>query len=125
MINDLLRNINKIYIAYGATDFRKQISSLCDIVRHTFKLNPYDRSAYLFCNKKRNSIRVLCYDKNGFILAQKTLLDSEKMKFQWPRNPQEMKKITKEQLNWLLSGLKIEQKNSFKEINVDIKNIAS
>ncbi len=47
------------------------------------------------------------------------------MKFQWPRNAKEMKKITKEQLNWLLSGLKIEQKNSFKEIEVDIKNVAS
>ena len=125
MINDLLRNINKIYIAYGATDFRKQISSLCDIVRHTFKLNPYDKSAYLFCNKKRNSIRVLCYDRNGFILAQKTLLNSENMKFQWPRNSQEMKQINKEQLRWLLSGLKIEQKSSFKEIDINIKDIAS
>ena len=125
MINDLLRNINKIYIAYGATDFRKQISSLCDIVRHTFKLNPYDKSAYLFCNKKRNSIRVLCYDRNGFVLAQKTLLNSENMKFQWPRNSQEMKQINKEQLRWLLSGLKIEQKNSFKEIDINIKDIAS
>ena len=125
MINDLLRNINKIYIAYGATDFRKQISSLCDIVRHTFKLNPYDKSAYIFCNKKRNSIRVLCYDRNGFVLAQKTLLNSENMKFQWPRNSQEMKQINKEQLRWLLSGLKIEQKNSFKEIDINIKDIAS
>ena len=29
MINDLLQNVDKIYIAYGATDFRKQIDSLC------------------------------------------------------------------------------------------------
>ena len=125
MINDLLRNINKIYIAYGATDFRKQISSLCDIVRHTFKLNPYDKSAYIFCNKKRNSIRVLCYDRNGFVLAQKTLLNRNKMKFKWPKNTEELKNISKQQLNWLLSGLKIEQKNSFKEIDINIKDIAS
>ena len=68
-----------------------------------------------FCNRKRNSIKVLCYDKNGFILAQKTLVDTEKMKFQWPRNSKELKNITKQQLGWLLSGLKVEQKNSFKE----------
>ena len=47
------------------------------------------------------------------------------MKFQWPRNSQEMKQINKEQLRWLLSGLKIEQKNSFKEIDINIKDIAS
>lgn len=88
-------------------------------------MNPYDKSAYIFCNKKRNSIRVLCYDKNGFILAQKTLLDKEKIKFDWPRDSSELKKITKQQLSWLLSGLKIEQKNSFKEINIDLKNVAN
>ena len=125
MIIDLLQHIDKIYLAYGATDFRKQIYSLCSIVKNNFRMNPYDRSAYIFCNKKRNSIKVLCYDKNGFILAQKTLLNAEKMKFQWPRNSNELKSITKKQLEWLLSGLKIEQKNSFKEIEIDPKNIAS
>ena len=82
MINDLLKSVSTIYMAYVVTDFRKQIHSLCDIVQSKYKLNPYKKEAFIFCNKKRNSIRVLCYDKNGFVLAQKTLLDTEKMKFQ-------------------------------------------
>ena len=122
MILDLLQSVNKIYIAYGATDFRKQTYSLCNIIRDNFKMNPYDKSAYIFCNKKRNSIRVICYDKNGFILAQKTLLDTEKMKFQWPKNSKELKNISKQQLSWLLSGLKIEQKTSFKDIELNLEN---
>ncbi len=125
MLNDLLRSIDKIYIAYGTTDFRKQICSLCSIVKDTYGMNPYNRSAYIFCNKRRNSIRILCYDRNGFILAQKRLLDTEKMKFQWPRNSNELKNITKKQLEWLLSGLKIEQKNIFKEIEINIENTAN
>lgn len=125
MITDLLQSIDKIYIAYGPTDFRKQTYSLCNIVKNNFKMNPYDRSAYIFCNKKRNSIKILCYDRNGFILAQKTLLDTEKMKFQWPRNSSELKYINKQQLNWLLSGLKIEQKHSFKDIKIDLENTAN
>ena len=60
MINNLLQEVTKIYIAYGVTDFRKQTHSLCSIVKNNFKMNPYDKSAYIFCNKKRNSIRVLC-----------------------------------------------------------------
>lgn len=125
MLIDLLKSVNKIYIAYGVTDFRKQTSSLCGIVKNLYGRNPYDKSAYIFCNKKRNSIRVLCYDKNGFILAQKTLLDTEKMKFKWPRNSNELKNITKQQLTWLLSGLKIEQENSFKEIEINLENTAN
>lgn len=124
MINKLLSDVSTIYIAYGATDFRKQIASLCAEVKARFNLNPYKNVAFIFCNKKRNSIKVLCYDKNGFVLAQKTLLEKERLKFQWPRNSKELKNITKQQLNWLLSGLKIEQKNSFKEIEIDPNNIA-
>ena len=125
MINKLLSDISTIYIAYGATDFRKQISSLCAEVKSRFNLNPYKNVAFIFCNKKRNSIKVLCYDKNGFVLAQKTLLDQEKMKFQWPRNSNELKDITKQQLNWLLAGLKVEQKGSFKEFELDSENTAN
>ncbi len=125
MLNNMLKNIEKIYIAYGTTDFRKQTSSLCSMIRDTFKMNPYNKSAYIFCNKKRNSIRVLCYDKNGFILAQKTLLETEKMKFQWPKNETELKLINKQQLNWLLTGLKIEQKNSFRDIEINLENTAN
>jgi len=124
MIKDLLQSISKVYIAYGATDFRKQIDSLCIEVQSKFHLNPYEKAAFIFCNKKRDSIKVLCYDKNGFILAQKKLIDTEKMKFQWPRNSQEMKNITREQLSWLLSGLKINPEKCFKEIELTDEKIA-
>ena len=53
MINDLLQSISKVYIAYGATDFRKQIDSLCIEVKSKFHLNPYEKAAFIFCNKKR------------------------------------------------------------------------
>lgn len=124
MLNDLLKSVSTIYIAYGATDFRKQISSLCNIVERTFQMDPYQKAAFIFCNKKRTSIKILCYDKNGFVLAQKTLLDVNRMKFQWPRNAGELKYITKEQLNWLLSGLEIFPKKYFEEIVTSKEKIA-
>ena len=102
-----------------------QANSLCTMIRNKFNLNPFNRVAFIFCNRKRNSIKVLCYDKNSFILAQKTLLDTNKMKFQWPRDSVELRNITKQQLSWLLSGLKIEQKNSFKDIEINLENTAN
>ena len=124
MLSSLLKDITTIYIIYGATDFRKQIASLCNIVEKDLKINPYSKIAFIFCNRKRNSIKILCYDRNGFILAQKTLLDQNKMKFQWPKNKGELGQITKEQLNWLLSGLKIHQDKCFKDIEINRKKIA-
>ena len=44
------------------------------------------------------------------------------MKFQWPKNSKELKQINREQLMWLLSGLKLEQKGRFEDIEVDNVN---
>lgn len=124
MIEDLLRKIDKIYIAYGVTDFRLRTPSLCRLIENKFKVSPYKHEAFIFCNKRRNSIRVLCYDRNGFVLAEKTLVDAEKMKFQWPRHEEELKRITKQQLTWLLSGLKICPDKYFRDINLEEEKIA-
>lgn len=58
MLNKLLKDIPKIYIVYGPTDFRKQIHSLMNMVKTEFNMNPYQKAAFLFCSKKRTSIKL-------------------------------------------------------------------
>ena len=116
-----LSDRDHLFLACGSTDFRKQISGLVAMVYMQFKLDPYNGScAFIFCNKKRNCIKILRYDSNGFILASKKLL--EDMKFQWPRTPEEVKEISFQQVEWLLQGLEIEQKKALYEVRVDLKN---
>ena len=116
-----LSDTDHIYLACGVTDFRKQISGLVAMVHMQFRLDPYKGScAFIFCNKKRNGIKILRYDSNGFILASKKLL--EDMKFQWPRTPEEVKEISFRQVEWLLQGLEIEQKKALHEVKADLKN---
>ena len=91
------------------------------MVQMQFKLDPYkDCCAFIFCNKRRNGIKILRYDSNGFILASKRLL--EDMKFQWPRIPDEVKEISFQQVEWLLQGLELEQKKALREVRLDLKN---
>ena len=121
MMRRFLSDTDHIYLACGVTDFRKQISGLVAMVHMQFKLDPYSgSSAFIFCNKKRNRIKILRYDANGFILASKRLL--EDMKFQWPRTPEEVKEISYRQVEWLLQGLEIEQKKALHEVRADLKN---
>jgi transposase len=85
MLNRFAQDAKHIYLALGATDFRKQISSLVSLVHLQLGLDPFSESSvFIFCNKRKDSIKALRYDKNGFVLANKKLL--EKMKCQWPKD---------------------------------------
>lgn len=121
MMRHMAEGASRIFLACGATDFRKQITGLSAMVSLQFKLDPYQESyVFIFCNKKKDAIKVLRYDKNGFILATKKLLDG--MKFQWPRSAKEVKEITFQQVEWLLQGLEIEQKKALRPIKRSLEN---
>lgn len=122
MLDRLTKDADHVYLALGSTDFRKQISSLVSLVQLQFGKDPFmENSVFLFCNKKRDSIKVLRYDKNGFILAHKKLL--ENMKFQWPKNYEMVKEITCKQVEWLLEGLEIEQKKAHYDVKIKSGNV--
>ena len=76
--------------------------------------------SFFFCNKKKDGIKVLRYDQNGFVLATKKLLDD--MKFQWPKTPNDVKELSFQQVEWLLQGLEIEQKKAHHEVKISSKN---
>jgi transposase len=113
MMRHIADEAEHIYLALGATDFRKQQNGLAALVSLNFKLDPYcGKSVFLFCNKKHSSLRALRWDGNGFILVTKFL--SDEMKFQWPKTQGEVRDISKRQLEWLLEGLQIDQKKLIK-----------
>lgn len=107
-------NSYKVYLAVGSTDLRKAIDGLSMIVEHSFELNPYSRSLFVFCNKKRDKIKVLEWDNSGFWLHYKRL---EKSKFRWPDNAEGTHiEIDERSFRWLLDGLTIEEKRAHKSV---------
>lgn len=121
MMRRIVDGADHIILACGATDFRKQIDGLAALVTMQFALDPFkDSYVFIFCNRRRNSIKVLRYDRNGFVLATKKLL--EDMKFQWPMKVSEAREITFQQVEWLLQGLEIEQTKALKTVKMDRKN---
>ncbi|UUO22491.1 IS66 family insertion sequence element accessory protein TnpB [Colwellia sp. M166] len=55
-----------------------------------------------FCNKARDKLKILYWDKTGFALWYKRL---EKQKFKWPSKvSNQVFELTEQQLAWLLSG---------------------
>ncbi|MEL5865244.1 IS66 family insertion sequence element accessory protein TnpB [Clostridium cochlearium] len=49
--------VEKVYLACGYTDLRKSIDGLVMIVQNQFKLDPFDKALFVFCNKKMDKFR--------------------------------------------------------------------
>ena len=72
----------RIYLAVGSTDMRKAINGLSILVQDELALDPLSGHLFAFCNRKRNMVKILYWDRNGFCLWHKRL---EKHHFTWPR----------------------------------------
>ena len=104
----------KVYLATGSTDMRKSIDGLSIMVTQHFELDPFSGAFFAFCNRKRTIIKILYWDRNGFCLWQKRL---EKQCFKWPNSKEDIVSITRRELNWLLDGLSISQKDAHKKLH--------
>ena len=107
----MLKNLNTdhIYIVCGHTDMRKSIDGLAVSIQQQYQLDLFSNSAFLFCGRRRNRMKVLLWEDSGFLLLYKRLDNGQ---FQWPRNEIEAKLLTPQQTGWLLEGLKIDQPNA-------------
>lgn len=94
----------QVYIATGATDMRKSINGLSLLVADHFELDVFSGHLFAFCNRRRDIVKILFWDKNGFCIWHKRL---EKERFQWPESTCEVENIDSHQLSWLLAGLDI------------------
>lgn len=105
----------KVYLACGKTDMRKQINGLCGIVEGSFKLNPFDETIFVFCNRNRDRIKILEWDGDGFWLYFKRL---EKGHFRWPSTGEEATiTLSGEELSILLGGARVELKIRRNEVS--------
>ena len=99
----------RIYLAVGSTDMRKAINGLSILVEDQLDLDPFSGHLFVFCNRRRNMIKILYWDRNGFCLWQKRL---EKHFFKWPESPDQVVQIDVRQLGWLLEGLDFTRVNA-------------
>lgn len=109
-----LSSVGEVYLACGRTDMRKSIDGLAAIIEQQFRMDPFTRTLFLFCGRRADRIKGLLWEGDGFLLIYKRL---ESGRFQWPRDSSEARRITPQQLRWLMEGLSVEQKTAIREIH--------
>ena len=73
----------RILVALEPQDFRKGIDGLCRVCRDALSSDPFCGAVFVFCSRRRTSIRLLAYDGQGFWLCTKRL-SSGRFRY-WPQ----------------------------------------
>lgn len=105
---------DRVYIACGYTDLRRGIDGLAALVQKQFNLDPFTNTLFLFCGRRRDRIKALYWEGNGFVLLYKRL---ENGRYQWPRTREEVQQLTPQQYRWLMEGLSIVQPKAHKNVS--------
>ncbi len=82
---------------------RKGFYGLGNIVREHYHREPTDGSVYIFINKRRDKMKLLVWDRTGYVVYYKTL---EEGTFELPTN--EGTQINWDELVMILEGVKLD-----------------
>jgi len=94
-------DVPAVYLCVDAVDFRKSINGLAALVETELELPVFNGTLFVFCNKGRDKLKLLYWDKTGFALWYKRL---DKARFKWPDLTSSTMILSEQQLHWLLSG---------------------
>ena len=92
-----------VFLYTEPVDMRKSINGLAALIEQETDLNLFDPQLFVFCNRQRDKIKLLYWEKNGFVLWYKRL---EKFRFKWP-GKEAPATIDGNLLNQLLDGYDI------------------
>ena len=59
----------QIYVSVSAIDMRKSIDSLSVLVNQEFNDDPQSGHLFIFFNRQRDKVKVIYWDRNGYILG--------------------------------------------------------
>lgn len=94
-----------VYLCCECVDLRKSINGLSILVEQALGLDPFAPQLFVFCNRKRDKIKILYWERTGFVLWYKRL---EKNRFAWPlSSDEEVVTLSGRELNWLLDGIDV------------------
>ena len=92
----------RIIIRPGTTNMLASKDRLLEIVKSIMKDDPFSGAVFLFCNRNRNILKMIWWDRTGFWVAQKKL---EKGRWPWPDTQEQVRQLNLGQMEMLLKGV--------------------
>lgn len=105
------------YLYLPPTDMRKGFNGLCGLVRNSLARDPMCGDAFIFINRPRTKLKLLLWDRTGYLIYYKQL---EKGTFELPLSPTSSNEyvISWEKLILILEGIclsSVKQRKRYKK----------
>jgi transposase len=92
----------KIFLATGVTDLRRGFNGLHALVEHRLEASALSGNIFVFCNRRRDAIKLFFFDGTGMWVCAKRL---EKGTYRWPEPGELSVQMSAAELQMLLSGI--------------------
>ena len=98
----------RVYLCLTACDMRKSFDGLHAMVREHLNLDPFAGHLFVFASRRRDRIKILYWDRDGFAVWSKRL---EEGTYAIPSGEvaERRREITAQELGALLSGIDLTQ----------------
>lgn len=97
----------RIYVAAAPVDLRRGFDGLAATVRSVMLANPMNGHVFVFVNRRRNRMKLLLWDRTGWLIVYKRL---ERGTFELPTRPEPGRRhveVDAGELGLMLEGLEL------------------
>jgi transposase len=113
----------RVYLCLSACDMRKSFDGLHALVTQSMELDAFGGHLFVFANRRRDRIKILYWDRDGFAVWAKRL---EEGTYAVPAegDGEKRREITAPELAALLSGIDLSQTKHRKRYSLNIAEAA-
>jgi transposase len=108
----------RYFLYQGAADMRKSFDGLCGLVEQGLGRDPISGEIFVFLNRRRTHIKLLAFDRSGFVLYYKRL---EEGTFEVPSGAGEA--LTWRDLMLMLEGVALSSARYRKRFTLPISRV--
>lgn len=106
----------RILLYTGVADMRRSFNGLSTLVRNELGDDPLSGHVFGFCNRSRNLVKLIVWDRGGYWVFSKRL---EKGTFSWPCMGATSHEFSQDELTLLLGGIDLKTTRRRKWHQVD------
>ena len=105
----MMRSLSCVQLVVQPIDGRLGADGLSQVVQNLLGASPCDGTAYVFTNRRRSRLKLVCWDGTGVWLVQRRL---HRGSFAWPLPGATQVTLTQAQWEWLIVGVDWQRLNT-------------